>query len=394
MLHVKMNNAHSKFPLAVVSPNLGARSETFIRRHMQDILPGQTVVVAHSDAPPYCGHWDVDAPSLCLNRLRIADMLPELALQIMTTGSLRIDKHCLHIRKVEQFLRQHHVKVILGEYLDITHPYIALAKKLGIRLLAHAHGYDISIRLRDESWRQKYLDYNQTAGIITVNQSAKNRLVELGIAQEKITVIPCGVDVPAKPPHKTQDNSAHVNCLAVGRMVGKKAPILLLDAFRRALQQQPNLLLNYVGVGELMPAVRQFIHAFNLQNHVRLLGSQPNETVQTLMQQADIFLQHSIVEFDSGDEEGLPVAILEAMSNGLPVVSTQHAGIGEAVVDGVTGYLVGESDTLAMADRIIDLASSQEKRRTFGVSGWERIKKHFTWERERIQLIELVCKGL
>ena len=66
------------------------------------------------------------------------------------------------------------------------------------------------------------------------------------------------------------------------------------------------------------------------------------------MKKAHIFLQHSVTCPITGDEEGVPVAILEAMASGLPVVSTFHAGIPEAVVDGKTGFLVSED---AMGER-------------------------------------------
>jgi glycosyltransferase involved in cell wall biosynthesis len=108
------------------------------------------------------------------------------------------------------------------------------------------------------------------------------------------------------------------------------------------------------------------------------------------MQEADIFLQHSMTDFDSGDEEGLPVAILEAMADALPIVSTKHAGIPEAVEEGRTGFLVEEGDSTEMAQRIISLAKDPENRIQFGYSGWEKAKEQFSWERERKELCELM----
>jgi hypothetical protein len=73
--------------------------------------------------------------------------------------------------------------------------------------------------------------------------------VALGIDAPRIHVVPCGVDVPTEARVRTERRSVH--CVAVGRMVAKKAPILLLDAFRRAHEVCPRLRLDYVGGGPL-----------------------------------------------------------------------------------------------------------------------------------------------
>src|SRR5690606_2027114 len=92
----------------------------------------------------------------------------------------------------------------------------------------------------------------------------------------------------------------------------------------------------------------------------------------------------------TGDEEGLPVAILEAMASGLPVVSTRHAGIPEAVIEGTTGYLVDEGDTAGMAAHVVRLARDAELRRRMGHAGWQRALQSFSWPRERARLLELL----
>jgi colanic acid/amylovoran biosynthesis glycosyltransferase len=109
-----------------------------------------------------------------------------------------------------------------------------------------------------------------------------------------------------------------------------------------------------------------------------------------LLREADIFVQHSCVDPLSGDAEGLPASILEAMAVGLPVVSTMHAGIPEAVEDGVTGLLVPERDTRAMAARLVDLGRDAELRRTMGLRGWDRARRLFSWELERERLLHVL----
>jgi glycosyltransferase involved in cell wall biosynthesis len=173
-------------------------------------------------------------------------------------------------------------------------------------------------------------------------------------------------------------------------MVPKKGIVLLLDAFRRAGEQEPELRLDVVGAGELFPAAQQFVQAMGLSDRVTLHGEQPFSRVRELLAEADIFLHHAIVDPVSGDEEGLPVAVLEAMASAVPVVATRHAGIPEAVADEETGLLSGEADTTAMARNILRLARDPGLRRGMGEAGWERARRQFSWERERRELLQLL----
>ncbi len=369
-------------PLAVVAPQIGARSETFVRRHMEDLLPSGTSVIVHSARPPYAGHWTVDAPLLNLNE-------PDPALGWRPRPRWlppRANPDGFDIAR--WFLRKHEVRVLMVEYLDVALTWLPVARELGIRFFAHAHGYDVSERLRDPAWRERYLALAGADGIVTVSSHSRDRLVELGLPAERIRAVPCGVDVPASPPSRAGSDT--VTCLAVGRLVVKKSPVFLLDAFRRAAEAEPGLRLEIVGDGELLPVAEHFVHAFDLGDLVTLHGAQPPEFVADAMAQADIFVQHSVVDSTNGDEEGLPVSILEAMANALPVVSTRHAGIGEAVDDGVTGFLVAEGDSPAMGERIAGLARDASLRNRLGVAGWRRAGEAFSWPGERAALLEVL----
>ncbi len=293
--------------------------------------------------------------------------------------------------KVEQYLRRHRVKIVLSQYLDHSIKWLEVAQKLGIRFYAHAHGYDISQALRDPSMAKRYLKLEEADGVITMSAYSRKRLIGIGLSGAKIHVIPYGIIVPDACQIRQSDGT--IRCLAVGRMVAKKAPTLTLEAFRQALMVNPHLRLDYVGDGELFEEARQFIRVHALSDKVVLHGSQPNPIVQGLMKNADVFIQHSRTDPATGDEEGLPVAILEAMANSLPVVSTRHAGIPEAVREGITGYLVDEGDIDGMASYILQLANNAELRNTFGKEGWEIAKQRFSWEKEKSSLLKLFGLG-
>jgi len=376
--------------LAVFAPFVGARSETFVRRHVCDLLPGRSVVVTDDATGYYSGHWTATGPLLALNRLPPLPKTERVFRALARRVAPRSGPSDIELT-VTRFLTAHRVGVALGEFLSWSVPWLTVARKLDIPFFGHAHGFDVSADLRSPKWRQAYLAYNDSGGIITMSQASRLRLVELGIRPDKIHVVPYGVDVPEEPLERSEREA--VGVLAVGRMTPKKAPIFVLDAFRRASAICPELRLDYVGEGELLSAARQFVHTFQMQDRVTLHGGQPSATVAALMRRADLFMQHSVTDPETGDEEGLPVAILEAMASSLPVVATRHAGIPEAVEEGVTGLLVNEGDTSQMADSLVSLARDARLRRSMGLAGWRVARERFTWHAERAALHEILAIG-
>lgn len=369
----------------VITRNVGVVSETFIRRHMTDLLPGETVVVGRHPAEP--GISPPDAPTLILDhrvRTRRRRALRKVA---RLAGFRRADEERA---AVARFLRRHGVRTVLVEYLDQAWRWLPLEDLAGVRFFAHAHGYDVSSFLRDPTWVRRYADLRRADGIVVMSRVSAERLARLGLPRERIHVVPYGVELPPPAANAAPDPRGALRCLAVGRMVAKKAPLRLLDAFRRAHAAAPDSTLDYVGGGPILPQAQQYVEEMGLEDAVRLHGFQPHSVVRKLMRDADIFLQHSIVDPETGDEEGLPVAILEAMAHGLPTVATRHAGIPEAVEEGGSGFLVAEGDTAAMAERIVALSKDATLRRRLGARGRAVVEQRFTWERERRELLRVM----
>jgi glycosyltransferase involved in cell wall biosynthesis len=373
-------------PLAVLAPQAGAASETFIQKHMQRLLPGATAaVVGHELADAY---WQAPAPMLALDRVPTRSLLA-LARRAAARAGLPVDEP--RRARVAAFLREHGVRAVLCEWLDWTVPWVDVIRSAGIRCVAHAHGYDVSERwLADPAVRERYRALTAVDALVVVSEATRARLAAV-LPGPPIHVVPCGVDLPAPPAPRPAGDA--VRCVAIGRLVAKKSPILLLDAFRRAHERVPELRLDLVGDGELAPAAADYVRAFALGGCVTLHGAVTHARALALLAEADVFLQHSVRDARSGDEEGLPVAVLEAMAHAVPVLATRHAGIPEAVADGVEGRLVEEGDSRAMAERLVELSGSPEVRRRLGEAGRATAARRFSWEAERATLLGLLGLG-
>lgn len=367
-----------EYPLAVFTPQVGTISETFVRRHVNDLLPDGTVTIACQIGDRRFSSWCADGPVLVLDHVQRIRFTQENGWEFTSK----------HLASIRQFLQKHHVQVVLGEYLDVCLPLLEIAVALRVPFWGHAHGYDISMRLRDAKFRIAYRRYRSAAGIIVGCTWARERLTAIGLSRDKLHVAPCGVDLPKRPVDR--HNNGNINCLAVGRFVPKKAPLVTLDAFRQALLVCPELRLDYIGSGDLVPAAQKYIRSHDLERYVTLFGSRSHDFVKQSIRAADIFVQHSMTDAATGDQEMMPVGILEAMAYNLPVVSTRHAGIPEAVEERVTGYLVDEGDTRCMSDCIVKLAQDRELRKRMGSAARERVDGRFSWGHERAVLLDLL----
>jgi glycosyltransferase involved in cell wall biosynthesis len=254
-------------------------------------------------------------------------------------------------------------------------------ERMGLPYVVQGHGIDVSARLRDPKMVVAYRVYASAKAVLTRSELHRRRLIELGLPAEKVHVNHGGVKVPEAP--RQRDPTSSKRLLAVGVMVPKKAPIVLLESFRLAAQRDPALTLDYIGGGPLFPAAAQFVRACGLEDRVRLHGIAPEAVKQQLLGECGVFVQHSMTDPETGDEEGLPAAIQEAMAAGMAVVSTRHAGIPEAVIEGETGLLVDEGDVQAMAEAFVLIG---DRAGAMGRAGHAEAHAKHAWACERGRL--------
>ena len=214
------------------------------------------------------------------------------------------------------------------------------------------HGVDVSEELRrdPDSYRELFAEGDL---FLPISEVWRDKLLEAGCPPEKTVVHHMGVDTERyrfQPRHHSE--GAPVNLLTVGRLVERKGLAAALRAVAGLAAEGVDARFTIVGDGPLRPELEALRDELGLQEQVRFLGWKDQENVVELMQRCDILLAPSRTT-ESGDQEGIPVTLMEAMASGMIVVSTWHSGIPELVEDGVSGVLVPERDIETLTDVLL-----------------------------------------
>ena len=165
--------------------------------------------------------------------------------------------------------------------------------------------------------------------------------------------------------------------LAVGRLVPKKGYPDLLAALARLRDRGVELECRVVGGGEQRSELRQLAQRLGVDDRVFFAGALRQHEVAECFGWADAFVQASVVTPD-GDRDGIPNALLEAMSSGLAVVATAVAGIPEVLATGVTGLVVPPGDPEALAAALESLARDPALRSALGASARRHCVTHLS----------------
>ena len=186
--------------------------------------------------------------------------------------------------------------------------------------------------------------------------------------------------VPMCPPYQF---------LAVGRFVRKKGFDQLLHAARRLADEGVECRLTLVGDGPQRRPLERL--ARRLRVNVHFTGFVPHDRIAKLFQAGDVFVMPSVVAL-SGDRDGLPTVLLEALAHRLPVVATRVAGIPELIDDGVTGLLVPEKDPAAFAAAVCRLVGDRDAALAMAGRGCIRVREQFDPERNHRRVLELYAQ--
>lgn len=201
----------------------------------------------------------------------------------------------------------------------------------------------------------------------------------------RVTLVYHGVDLerfPPPPPYAAVRDggnaAAPVNILSIGRAVEKKGYDDLLDALA-LLPKNLAWRFVHIGGGPLLPALRARADALGLAARIEWRGAQPQTTVLSALREADLFVLASR-RATSGDQDGLPNVLIEALSQARAVLATLFAAVPELITDDETGLLTPPADPKALATALERLIRDPALRERLGAAGFDHVRQHFALE--------------
>jgi len=255
---------------------------------------------------------------------------------------------------------------------------LPLKRKLGVPMVTGFYGIDASKYPRIPKWRQRYRTlFAEGECFLALGPRMREALMEAGCPDQKLKVFNIGIhleDFPIRSPRMPKGDEILIVMGASFRE--KKGIPYALEAVAILRKRFPRVKLLIAGDGELRQQIEQQRNSLGLSQNVDLPGYVPPHSFRKLMESAHIVILPSVTAPD-GDTEGTPYVLFEALAMGIPVVSTYHADIPEVVTDGVSGYLVPERDSAALAERLIHLIEHPESWSTMGKAGREHVARHF-----------------
>lgn len=283
---------------------------------------------------------------------------------------------------------------IIDADADIVHAHTAHAVGLGALATLRTQAALVATRRvvfplrRNAGTRWKY---DRVAGLIAISTAVRDTLVKSGIAAERITIVPSGVDLTRTIDPAPASTLAALGVrpgvplvVMVGALGPDKAPVTFVRAVAAAVVAGTALQALLVGDGPLAGEVRAERDALGLGDTLHLAGQRSD--ADALIAACDVFVL-------SSREEGLGTVLLDAMLCGKPVAATGAGGVPEVVADGETGLLAPVGDATVLGAHVARLCGDPALRARMGVAGQERVRR-FSIDRTAEETLALYCRVL
>ncbi len=246
-----------------------------------------------------------------------------------------------------------------------------VADRLGIPQVVHFHGVDLSTSLLNRWYRWSLMRalprFDQ---LVTVGSQQKDWLTDQGVDPDRVACIPCGAPLgefarqrpmPEGPPR----------FITVSRLVAQKGIDINIRAFAKIAQDIPDARLTVIGDGRDRDRLSALAQDLGVADQVRFAGSLPPTEVRRELEEATVFLQHSL------DHEGFGVSLTEAMAMEMPSIVSRCGGLVDQVTDGETGLVCEQRDVAAVAEAMRTLATDADLSRRIGQAARVSAQENF-----------------
>ncbi len=261
-----------------------------------------------------------------------------------------------------------------------THPAVAaliIQRLAGIPFSFTVHGHDLHVEKRMLADKIRAARF-----VVSISQYNRQTMIEAcgDWVAEKVRIVHCGIDPNVFRAAARTGASRELRILCVGRFDEVKGHSVLVDACRRLADRGVPFRCDIVGEGPLRADVETRIRAAGLEDRVHTLGPRPRPEVVRMLAEADVFALPSVMAAN-GEREGIPVALMEAMATGLPVVTSRLSGIPELVEHEVSGLLVEPKDAAGFAAALERLSSEPQLRERLGRAARAKVVDEFDLSR-------------
>jgi len=285
--------------------------------------------------------------------------------------------------------------VLSGRQADLLHVYFG---HTGVHLLPFIrnwpkpsvvsfHGMDIMLRNQEPGYNERLCELLRTVPMVLArSESLAGRLTELGCNPEKVRINRTGIPMDGFPAVvRTPPANGAWRLIQASRLIEKKGLEITLDAFATFQRAHPKATLVLAGEGPLLERLKEKSARLGLAKAVSFPGFFQQSELARAYQDAHLFLHPSRTP-PTGDQEGVPNSMLEAMATGLPVLATRHGGIPEAVTSGRDGLLVAENDPAALSEALLQITSDPALYETFSRRAAESVRENFEQSRSIAKL--------
>lgn len=244
--------------------------------------------------------------------------------------------------------------------------------------LVSFHGADIAVREHQPGYEAQLRELLQTVPLVLArSESLRQRLLQLGCPEERLAINRTGVPLEQFPfAARRAPVGGAWQVVQACRLIPKKGLVTSIHGFAMFRERHPDATFVIAGDGPMRGELQALVSRLGLGHCITFPGFLSQAKLHALYLSSHIFAHPSELMADS-NQEGVPNSMLEAMSTGLPVVATLHGGIPEAVVDGVSGFLVEEKNPQAVCEALCKIADSGDAWLQMGREGSEFITRNF-----------------
>lgn len=408
-----MNLQKNSIKIAYLAPEIPALSATFVYEEMfglQDLGCSILPISVHKPLHPAKGHEQLISRTNYLYdqaplKLVLAGLLqlPFLgfgafkALRLLMSDLVSCGLHHLETWKLAfQFLaavklafllksnRCSHLHVHFAHVPSQIAMYASAMSGVPFTIMAHANDiFERGLLLRQKA--------DRAVKLVTISEFNRAYLEGIGVSKDKLAVVRCGVSFPISPPDRPFERKARYRLGTLGRLVEKKGVDVLIRAIAELQDRPYKIELSIAGDGPLREELEMLASGLGVAQFIKFEGGLAHGDVATWMRGLDAVVL-ACKKDKNGDMDGIPVVLMEAMSQSVPVISTRISGIPELIIHDRTGLLARPDDYQDLSIQIDRLMESAELRERLVSEAVEHVKKEFGQDVNLRRLLEYFPK--